>query len=170
MIVSSGNAFFTWDDNLLRATPLLLTDIVFSYTQQDSKVEVTTMSGSTGEPIAGADITLFRNDWGEKRKVHAKVRSDKYGRATFDTDFKAPMWLLVVEKGDQIAFNTRSFWTERSRERSVDNSSFIYTDRSVYRPGQTVKFGSFGAKKAESYVTWLTSASGVSPRDTNNEL
>jgi len=172
LIVSSGNADFTRADNLLRATPLLLTDIVFSYTQQDSKVEVTTMSGSTGEPIAGADITLFRNDWGEKRKVHAKVRSDKYGRATFDTDFKAPMWLLVVEKGDQIAFNTRSFWTERSRERSVDNSSFIYTDRSVYRPGQTVKFKvvAYGAKKAgESYVTLADERIWVSLRDTNNE-
>ncbi len=100
------------------------------------------VSATSGQPIAGAQILLYTMEYdakkkGDKRVVHARLTTDENGEASFknvDGD------ILVSTAADsytpaQYTYLSRTRYYEQKDTRVSGN---IYTDRAIYRPGQTV--------------------------------
>lgn len=108
----------------------------------DDKHRYVVVNATDGQPVAGAKIELYEKDYDVKmdkykRLVHARLTTDENGEAYFKN----------VDGNILISTNTDKFTPAKyiylSRDRyyeKKDNVSKyqVYTDRALYRPGQTV--------------------------------
>ncbi len=88
----------------------------------------------TGEPIANADIaSMVRNGSPATVKTNADGIAELPMNDTADQDLR-----VVAIRGADVAFGDISIWTFAARNRNW--TGYIYTDRPVYRPGDTMHF------------------------------
>ena len=98
--------------------------------------EVIAVSGATGRPLAGVTVDLYAFDW---RKGHTKVGSkttDAGGRVWFAPTARGGSYFLLARKGRDIAFDPDYLYLQTRTEPREERSALVYTDRSIYRPGQ----------------------------------
>jgi uncharacterized protein YfaS (alpha-2-macroglobulin family) len=89
----------------------------------------------TGEPVSGADVRI----WSDK-KENAHLKSDNNGLAESPLpDGQYQDVRVVAIHGDDVALITPESYN-LSTNPGEDLTSYVYTDRPVYRPGHTVHF------------------------------
>ena len=97
---------------------------------------------ATGKPVEGAKITTYPP--GKVQTLDAQETiSDKNGIATIKSNkpiTRTPLYRVSAGDRQLIEFN-RSF--DQNINRRNEKSSVVFTDRSIYRPGQTVYFSHF---------------------------
>jgi alpha-2-macroglobulin len=123
--------------NHLQAVNLLVGDLVLLHRRLGADgLEVTATSGATGAPRAGAVVELWRLDWqkGHQRVDTVTCAADGTARfAAAATPAHMQFALLGRHQGQLSLSGHVSFAADPPPHR---RSSFVYTDRSVYRPGQ----------------------------------
>ncbi|MFQ5526490.1 MAG: alpha-2-macroglobulin [Thermoanaerobaculia bacterium] len=139
LIVVSARPSFSESGNELKGLYFNLSDLVLVSRPMDGNLEVAAVSGETGEAISGAEIHLYRYDY--RRRGHRRVdtkRADSEGRVLFDREGDGNNYFLVARSGSDVALDeTRRYFSSPSPDPTVE-SSLLYTDRSIYRPGQDV--------------------------------
>ncbi|MCX6569664.1 MAG: MG2 domain-containing protein, partial [Candidatus Aminicenantes bacterium] len=98
--------------------------------------EVLVLSGTSGRPLPEVTVDLYAFDW---RKGHARVESkttDAQGRVWFAP--REGSYFLFAKKGRDVAFNTDYLHFFGGSEPRDSRAALIYTDRSIYRPGQKI--------------------------------
>ena len=108
----------------------------------DDKHRYVVVNATDGQPIAGAKIELYDqwydfNTKKDKRTVHARLTTDENGEAYFkNVDGN----ILISTSNDKFT-PAKGIYLSRDRyyEKKDNVSKYqVYTDRSIYRPGQTV--------------------------------
>ena len=108
----------------------------------DDRHRYVVVNATDGQPIAGAKIELYdqRYDFKtkkDKRLVHARLTTDENGEAYFkNVDGE----VLISTNNDKF-MPAKYIYLSRTRyyEKKDNESKYqVYTDRSIYRPGQTV--------------------------------
>ena len=108
----------------------------------DDKHRYVVVNATDGQPIAGAKIELYDQRYGfnmkkDKRTVHARLTTDENGEAYFkNVDGN----VLISTNNDKFT-PAKGIYLSRDRyyERKDDKIEHqLFTDRSIYRPGQTV--------------------------------
>ena len=108
----------------------------------DDKHRYVVVNATDGQPIAGAKIELYDQWYGfktkkDKRTVHARLTTDENGEAYFkNVDGN----VLISTSNDKFT-PARNIYLSRTRyyEKKDNDAKYqVYTDRSIYRPGQTV--------------------------------
>lgn len=108
----------------------------------DDKHRYVVVNATDGQPIAGAKIELYdqRYDFKtkkDKRIVHARLTTDENGEAYFkNVDGK----VLISTNTDKFT-PAKYIYLSRDRyyEKKDNETKYqVYTDRAIYRPGQTV--------------------------------
>lgn len=108
----------------------------------DDKHRYVVVNATDGQPIAGAKIELYDQWYGfnmkkDKRTVHARLTTDENGEAYFkNVDGN----VLISTNNDKFT-PAKGIYLSRDRyyERKDDKIEHqLFTDRSIYRPGQTV--------------------------------
>lgn len=107
---------------------------LFALGASDEKTRVYVLNAETGRPISGAKVSAF--DY--RNKVVSTAESDAKGIATFDnkniSNFSATL------SADDVSgkVNGSRFFVNPSDASATVRMS-VFTDRSIYRPGQTIK-------------------------------
>ena len=108
----------------------------------DDKHRYVVVNATDGQPIAGAKIELYDQWYGfktkkDKRTVHARLTTDENGEAYFkNVDGN----ILISTSNDKFT-PAKGIYLSRDRyyEKKDNVSKYqVYTDRALYRPGQTV--------------------------------
>lgn len=108
----------------------------------DDKHRYVVVNATDGQPIAGAKIELYDQWYGfnmkkDKRTVHARLTTDENGEAYFkNVDGN----ILISTSNDKFT-PAKGIYLSRDRyyERKDNETKYqVYTDRSIYRPGQKV--------------------------------
>ena len=108
----------------------------------DDKHRYVVVNATDGQPIAGAKIELYDQWYGfntkkDKRTVHARLTTDENGEAYFkNVDGN----ILISTSNDKFT-PAKGIYLSRDRyyEKKDNDAKYqVYTDRSIYRPGQTV--------------------------------
>ena len=115
------------------------------------------VSATTGQPIAGAQILLYERSYDakkgkDKRKVHARLTTDENGEARYknvDGD------ILISTSQDKY---TPARWTYLSHGRYYERKdsekhTVLFTDRAIYRPGQTVHVSAISSLVEKAFDT-----------------
>ena len=109
----------------------------------NNKVRYVVVNATTGQPIPGAKIKLTIPQGYRKTDKVVNLTCDKKGEVIYQADEEENRRpdKVFVSAGDDRYLPDRSFWGGRfyynNDERTRDIIS-VYTDRSIYRPGQTV--------------------------------
>ena len=129
-------------DNLCDASPTtLLCERPAVMIQQlpDDRHRYVVVSATSGQPIAGARIELYRDDYYDfktkkhKRIVHAKLTSDAEGEAYFKNVDGSVLLSTTTDKycPARDIYLSRTRYYEQKNNKTIVN---LYTDRAIYRP------------------------------------
>lgn len=114
------------------------------------RYRVAVVNATTGEAVPGAKVSMkFAKDTAKDIQLESHYECDANGEVIVDFDGREPE-SYSISTADEPAFpvtpiNDRFYYRKRSGER-VTASTVIYTDRSIYRPGQTVHVAAIAYK------------------------
>jgi len=147
VIQLSANREFSKEDNVIQNIlvyldgPIVVTE--FDQSRQDRTIRV--LDGEFGSPIAGARIRLFSVSWQRGEAALNKLAdavTDQFGEARIKiNEVNGRRILGVVDQGGltwpmNTPYNFGNVW----RYGVTKRQTLIYTDRSIYRPGQKILF------------------------------
>lgn len=138
VIVASLLPDFREGKNHIGAVLLTLSDLVMVSRPEAGSIDATTVAGSTGAPVAGAEVTLYQTSWNKKPTRAAGAKSDGQGRARLSPKRTDEMHFLFAEHGKDRAYDPEQIYLDRPDKPGRERRTLIYTDRSIYRPNQKI--------------------------------
>jgi len=104
------------------------------------------VSATSGQPIAGATVSLYTENYvkkgvKEKRVVHAQLTTDENGEASCKNVDGSILISTATDRYTPARYTYLSrtrYYEQKENQRSIN----LYTDRAIYRPGQTVHVSS----------------------------
>jgi uncharacterized protein YfaS (alpha-2-macroglobulin family) len=119
----------------LRAyTIVVITDIAIITKAAPGRLLSYVVLRTTGEPIAGANTRI----WIDQQEVSNKA-TDQHGLVDVSiTQAKPENVAVLADYQGEVAINAPGAWTMGTESRNL--RGYTYTDRPVYRPGDTVHF------------------------------
>ncbi|GAB4158030.1 MAG: alpha-2-macroglobulin family protein [Winogradskyella sp.] len=179
IIPQLSNGFYlikadTKKDSVFAVTHLQVTDLALLESTENDVVNYQLINRTNGLPIVDAVINItYRNN---RDKSFSKMLStDRYGKFSFKKDGNYYRQLEIrANYKDDTAFFGEYYISRAFRERENNDTQynvFLFTDRSIYRPGQTVYFKGI-ATETENNKTTVTSNKEIDVRlyNTNREL
>jgi uncharacterized protein YfaS (alpha-2-macroglobulin family) len=121
----------------------------FGYSTADLAGEKTSfalLNRKTGRPIEGAKIEIYNTDYnyakGSNREVLVDSKTtDKNGLAILEGDANKYNLCVFISYGSERYWSNRNLYFTKEQEQNLNQDQIsLFTDRSIYRPGQTVFF------------------------------
>lgn len=130
-----------------------------AYVRMDDKVTI--VDRVSGQPLAGAVLKLHSNNSKNQAKTYT---ADKNG-VVYVNDIKNDYYnwnrFTITYGNDQL--NGNSYWGYYNRpEEKTSNNTFVFTDRDIYRPGQTIYFKGILVSKKNGNITQVIAKQKVS--------
>lgn len=106
----------------------------------EGQIEVTTLDGRSGHAEGGVRVCFYSSSDEEKRRLLKEVVTDEQGKALVTLEKYDYNTCYTLSKGTDTALPSTGVYLSRSSRHSTDNryELSLLTDRSIYRPGQTV--------------------------------
>ena len=114
--------------------------------QNQEKMTVTTVNRKTGKPVKGVTVQLCRNEYDYNKRqyktiVVATKTSDADGKVYLDGQGQGNAFYINLRKGDDVLLSGTNYHLSEGYESDYARySTKLFTDRAIYRPGQTVYF------------------------------
>jgi uncharacterized protein YfaS (alpha-2-macroglobulin family) len=142
VVLASARASFAEARNQVVAVPMVLGDLVLLADPETGRpTRLRVLSGAAGEPVPGVAIRVFRRNWREGSGLAATLTTDAAGVAQFapprDETTGWRSYLALARRGSDLAFLELGQPAEAPPSRPA---ALFFTDRSIYRPGQTVRW------------------------------
>ncbi len=115
------------------------------------QMEVTTLDGRSGHAEAGVSICVYSSENEENRRLLAEAVTDERGKALVSLEKYDYNTCYTLSKGADTALPATGLYLIRSSQPSISDRRelSLLTDRSIYRPGQTVYLKGVIYKKGE---------------------
>ena len=143
ILLVSKKADFSLTDNVIARQITYVSNI--SYINGEKEIYV--LDRETGEPLVKAEVQLWESVYNSSRREYDDVKTER----TF-TDMNGYTKvsnkpnsynnnIQIKYKSDEL-FTDDNFYTYsyNSYQKTADKKTFFFTDRSIYRPGQTLFF------------------------------
>ena len=139
-LVSSYEKKVTENTPSVRFNPFVVTDVFIVYKQFEDSIEFQLLNRKTGKPLSETKVFVLDKFYAsdENGFVKIKIKKDTFDRkANYDVlVYSGDFIYQETFKGNQFYFS--NYKNDYDEERQI--TSFIYTDRGLYRPGQDVFF------------------------------
>ncbi|MCP9751857.1 alpha-2-macroglobulin family protein [Ferruginibacter sp. HRS2-29] len=146
IILASITPDFSTSNNLLARQITYVSNISPVSNNQD---ELYVLDRNTGTPLANAEVQLWKRNYNYTSRTNEEIKMNKYvtdKNGYIKTDKTKPAdsynyFMQVKYKNDEL-FTDDSYYSYNysSYETKETKKTFLFTDRSIYRPGQTVFF------------------------------
>lgn len=114
-------------------------------------LRIMAVDAKSGKPQEGVTVSLF-----QKEKLLSTVRTDKRGHALFHYPKKGETPQVQLERGDDSSLPRKyvNYRYSFEEEKEGNDTQNLFTDRSLYRPGQMVYVSglSYSQKRWEAQV------------------
>jgi len=118
---------------------------------------------NTGNPIKKANVNLKNHNTGKYNKaINKNFTTNKFGQFSYKSGRDYSNIIITVNHGDDTAtFGDYYFYKHQKRNyqdkgEEIVIKPFLFTDRSIYRPGQTVYFKGIFIKKTGDKTSLFT--------------
>ena len=145
LIASSDADFREGDNEIISLTHVWISNMaVVTREAHDGNTAGQVVQAIDGRPIAGANVTVYRwqQDGNNSFEVLVgRTRTDEDGLYSVPVDNPNGQrnYQVFIENGDQqLGLINYSFQSRRSS--GTNYRTVFFTDRSIYRPGQTIQF------------------------------
>lgn len=145
IIVASATEKFEQRENLISMAFLNLTKLNVMEKGTDKGKLLKVVDAITGAPLKNVELDLYERVWNKGTKKIKTLKSDQFGKIELSTDLKSKdngSFFYTLKKGDDLLLHDNTFrlYTSRGRSGVRADKSLVFTDRSVYRPGQKIEF------------------------------
>jgi hypothetical protein len=141
-LISSHDPSFVKNDNNVSVARIWVSDLalVTRSIHRNDIVEGFVLNAMTGEPLVDATLTRWIYNNTNKRYWSAdQIQSDKNGFFSFSNDDRK--FIIVAEyEGDILASRSAYHTSTRWDDPKIHKQTVFFTDRSLYRPGQTIHY------------------------------
>jgi uncharacterized protein YfaS (alpha-2-macroglobulin family) len=94
----------------------------------------------TGQPLKGVRVQAWYQEPRGKRSAGPATTTDEHGRFSLKTDQRRG-FLIYVKHEEQALASTQDYHSFfHDQQQRPDERTFFFTDRSLYRPGQTIQY------------------------------
>jgi uncharacterized protein YfaS (alpha-2-macroglobulin family) len=140
LVAASAREDFARNQNRIQALCAMVSDIVLlQRARSGGGQEAVVVSGDAGHPVSGVKVDLYAYDWQKGHRIVDSQVSDAEGRVTFAPRAgQSGPFFILAKKDRDIAFDPSYLYLYGRTSPSETTASLIYTDRSIYRPGQKI--------------------------------
>ena len=131
------------EEKVFAAAHIQATDLALVENKESNAVHYQLINRIHGEPIVGAQIVLsYLNN--RNKELTRKITTDRFGKFKFEQgdNYYRNVEVRATFKKETAFFG--KYYIGRTYEDRINNdteyANFLFTDRSIYRPGQTVYF------------------------------
>lgn len=144
LILASLHASFPLAENIIARQTTYISNISYIY---NNDKELYVLHRNTGEPLAKATVAVWEDKYDYSTRKYSQVKKE-----TFTTDKNGYTkiaipnnrhnnFFQVIYGKDELFTNDNYYsYSYNSYEKQSQRRTFLFTDRSIYRPGQTVFF------------------------------
>ncbi|NNE33047.1 MAG: alpha-2-macroglobulin [Winogradskyella sp.] len=131
------------DENIFATAHIQITDLALVENSERNAIHYQLIDRNNGKPMVNAVATItYKNN---RNKSFSKIfLTDRFGKFSFNRDrnYYRAVNVAVDYKGDTAYFG--DYYISRKyieyNDNDIEYNIYLFTDRSIYRPGQTVYF------------------------------
>ncbi len=138
-LLASHDPGFPAEDNLLAYAPFWVSDLALIIRSRQGRIEGFVLNANSGEPLADAEIHAWYLDRQGRRVAEPVHRTDADGCFSFRPGQRRGYLILARWEGREVAASTE-VWLRDDRPARAREQTLFFTDRALYRPGQTIQF------------------------------
>ncbi|MCK7591915.1 MG2 domain-containing protein [Subsaxibacter sp. CAU 1640] len=132
------------DSNFFAHRTIQVTNIALVNTSENTKEIFQVIDRNNGKPLSGATVKLsYKNKYNGPVTNETKT-TDSNGQFTITKNTNRLIDLdMEIHHNDDVAYVEDYYVTQyykNNQEKPVQHNAFLFTDRSIYRPGQVVYF------------------------------
>ncbi|REG85194.1 alpha-2-macroglobulin family protein [Winogradskyella sediminis] len=137
------------EHNVFATADIQVTDIALVESVQNDKQLYQVINRNDGKPLANVKVKLSYTNYNNKSFTKS-FTTDRFGKFNFkkDKNYYNAVQIVVTTKNDTAYFGdyyiNRTYKQNQNKDTQYKN--FLFTDRSIYRPGQTVYFKGIATK------------------------
>ncbi len=144
-MIVSRNADFNMKKNIIGRSVIYVSNIAYI---TNTKNELYALNRDNGLPLENAGVQLWKNSYNNaKRKYEYQqagtYKTDKNGYAKIAKQTNYESYVVQIKYGADELFtddNLNTYCYNSYAPKKETEQTFLFTDRSIYRPGQTVFF------------------------------
>lgn len=168
-IFASARIDFSDRNNKVVGAPFFVSQLVSRHRVEAGAIEISMFDGDTGAAASGVEVLTYQYDWHSGHKRIASAKTDAAGRARVKQGSNGRVF-AIARRGDDVTLALGNVWLGRDRTPRQQTSAFVFTDRSVYRPNQTLHWKVLAYRGREASWKNLTSRKlTVTLHDANGE-
>lgn len=174
-LIASHDPSFKKNDNKVSVAPIWVSDLalVVRSLYRDGLVEGFVLGAGSGEPLADATVTRWTyNRTSGLYQPTDQTHSDENGLFSFSRPDQEK-FVIIAEYGGQKLASMNTYWVRTAQNDPVPREQTVFfTDRSLYRPGQTVHYKGICIRTdtvGDNYQTLAGRQLTVVFRDTNGQ-
>ncbi|MFP6668855.1 MAG: MG2 domain-containing protein, partial [Pirellulales bacterium] len=141
-LAASHREDFGATNNVVTFTDFWVSDlaIVMRVRNGEGVIEGFVLNAISGEPISGATVTAWARTRNQVRTAQPPIKTDENGLFRFNADNNSSYLLLASHKDQQLASSNDYAGRRHDLRARPYERTIFFTDRSLYRPGQTIQF------------------------------
>ena len=174
VVFSNNSSFKDYDDLIFSA--FQVSNLSFFNVETDENVNIYTVNRDTGAPMSDVVAHFSERHYSYKtckfeRTAIGDVSSDKDGFLTAPSGDRNAFFVDLYYDNDTLISTALVDFYRRHRNNDIVTKTSIFTDRAIYRPGQTVQFSCVvyrgNSDEKEVFPNYETV---VELRDPNNQV
>lgn len=175
IVVASHEESFAEKDNQVSFASVWVSDLALVVRQHygsDGAQDGFVLAAESGLPLTGAVVRAFARDRNGSYKAGQTATTDVNGMFRFVSSPENGSLVFLAEHGGQQLASGQEFWSYRPGKYTPQSQTVFFTDRSLYRPGQTVQYKGicyFADTEKNDYRTLAGQALTVVLRDMNGK-
>lgn len=129
---------FSQNANCLLVTPVIISKLGMTLRKRRGQTEVFVVNNVSGSPMSGVRVKGYTHEYNKGWRQLLSGTTDNDGRASFGSTSGGGFF--IANHKSHVVYRTYDFHAYDSSPYSSNSQVYFFTDRSIYRPGQTVFF------------------------------
>jgi uncharacterized protein YfaS (alpha-2-macroglobulin family) len=145
IILASADEHFKLEKNILCKQIIHVSNI--SFLHNDNR-EYYVLHRDNGQPLANTQVQVWESKYNYQKSMQEEIKAEKYTtdkngmfKMKVTNDYRS-FFLQLKHESDELFINDNESYSSNNSNTSTttEAQTFLFTDRSIYRPGQTVYF------------------------------
>ncbi|MDN5204129.1 alpha-2-macroglobulin family protein [Fulvivirgaceae bacterium BMA10] len=160
ILVANNKEFEKSPETLLNYTLFRVSNLNFVARSRNGLTEFYVTDRHSGKPLKDISTSFYHQKYNSRTRTYSsrlvsEKRTDENGYVKFKSSRSDRNYLVwFVNRHDSLRFNHYYDYWGNDRERS-QTQTYFFTDRGIYRPGQTIYFKGMVVRKQDRDVTPL---------------
>jgi hypothetical protein len=141
-IAASHDPKFSEGNNVISITDVWVSGLALVTRMHDGRIEGFVLKAGSGEPVTGAEVSVWHLDNQGNRITDPTLTTDENGFYSLKPAQNAGYLFRARRDGQELA-TAGDLWTygiSGSQEQRPAAQTVFFTDRAIYRPGQTIQY------------------------------